>query len=99
MPNKRLNTNTSHGYGTETYQNLLDKHYNQFYKQLSIDTQTEANITNKQLVSLEDIEGELLSNQKIFIDAYGIKNALRCKRDCLSFFGSVSQYVRISHFI
>ncbi len=42
---------------------------------------------------LHDVEGSLLFNNKLFIDASGLDKSLRKMRDGFTFFGSVAEYV------
>ena len=41
---------------------------------------------------IEDLEGDLFFNHKLLIDATGLKNGLRGKRDGFTFFGSITHY-------
>lgn len=42
---------------------------------------------------LEDIEGNLLFNKKLLIDASGLSESLRKMRDGYTFFGTSKEYV------
>ena len=43
-------------------------------------------------IILNDIEGNLLYNQKLFIDSKGLKNGLRNSKDGFAFFGPITHY-------
>ena len=43
-------------------------------------------------VILNDFEGDLLYNQKLFIDSKGLKNGLRNSKDGFAFFGPITHY-------
>lgn len=51
-------------------------------------------INQAKRLKLEDVEGNLLFNQKLLIDAGGLVNSLRKMRDGHSFFGTVVEYVK-----
>jgi hypothetical protein len=42
---------------------------------------------------LEDEEGQLLFKNVLFIDASGLHNSLRKRRDGYAFFGTIAEYV------
>lgn len=42
----------------------------------------------------QDLEGEILKNETLYINAAGLENGLRNKRDGYSFFGCVKEYVK-----
>jgi len=44
-------------------------------------------------LKLEDIEGNLLNNKKLIIDAGGLSTGLRKMRDGHTFFGTVAEHV------
>jgi hypothetical protein len=43
---------------------------------------------------LQDVEGNLLFNKKLYIDASGLNDSLRKMRDGFTFFGTVLEYVK-----
>ena len=43
-------------------------------------------------VILNDFEGDLLYNQKLFIDSKGLKNGKRNSKDGFAFFGLITNY-------
>jgi hypothetical protein len=45
-------------------------------------------------LTLEDVEGDLLFNSVLMIDASGLVNSLRKMRDGYTFFGPVRDHVR-----
>lgn len=70
-----------------------DNHYYQELNSSALDQE----VTSTKMLHIEDIEGDLFFNQKLFIEANGLKNGLRGKKDGFAFFGSITHYV--SHFI
>ena len=41
---------------------------------------------------IEDVEGDLFFNKKLFIDVNGLRNGLRGKKDGFSFFGAITHH-------
>ena len=64
---------------------------NHFYQEINYQPTANEIISNKLLV-IEDVEGDLFFNQKLFLDAGGLKNGLRGKKDGFTFFGSLTHY-------
>ena len=59
---------------------------NHFYQNFTEDDEDYYNSTikspiNKSIISMIDIEGDLLDNKKLFIDYNGLKNGLRNNKD------------------
>ena len=64
---------------------IPDTHY---YQELQSNNQI---IINK-VMRIEDIEGDLFFNKKLFIDVNGLRNGLRGKKDGFSFFGAIAHH-------
>lgn len=66
-----------------------DNHYYQELNSSALDQE----VISTTMLHIEDIEGDLFFNQKLFIEASGLKNGLRGKKDGFAFFGSITHYV------
>jgi len=53
----------------------------------------DSEISQAHKLYLHDIEGSLLFNNKLIIDASGLDKSLRKMRDGFTFFGPVAEYV------
>ena len=73
------------------YSQISGLNENHFYQEINYQPSFNDIVSNKQLL-IEDIEGDLFFNQKLFIDATGMKNGLRGKKDGFTFFGSITHY-------
>ena len=70
---------------------------NHFYQNFTEDDEDYYNSTikspiNKSIISMIDIEGDLLDNKKLFIDYNGLKNGLRNNKDGFVFFGTITHF-------
>jgi hypothetical protein len=55
----------------------------------------DSEIKNIHKIQLEDLNGDILNRQKLTIDAAGLSNSYRNKRDGFTFFGPIKEIVRI----
>ncbi len=56
----------------------------------------DSEIIHAKKLHLIDLEGNVLFNQSLIIDASGLMNGLRKRRDAYSFFGPVAEYVNFN---
>lgn len=73
------------------YSQISGVNDNHFYQEINYQPNYNEVKSNK-VVVIEDIEGDLFFNQKLFLDASGMKNGLRAKKDGFTFFGSITHY-------
>lgn len=72
------------------YSHISGINDNHFYSDI-VQKGTNEILSNK-ILTIEDLEGDLFNNQKLFFDSSGLKNGLRGKKDGFAFFGSITHY-------